>query len=535
MTRADLVLHNGRIVTYDDAGTVADAIAIADGRIVAIGSEADVRPFAPAGAEVVDLQGRTAMPGLIDAHTHVELGARARYIWSDVRHLDRVAIAAEVRRLVAARAPGSWIVLQGTYRQDLPDRAELDRIAPHNPVAIRWSMHMLNANSAALAASGIDRAYQPPPGSRVERDADGNPTGFLEEGFDLLAIPPTPQPTLRDALQRSLREQFLANGITTVYELPASTDAVRSYQELQRNGELPLRMSLNMTIPPGHQPVIELDELLRSGLQTGFGDEWLAVGAVKVFADGDEEAAAHSRLLSGRPGDWGLFTRTYQQLAREVMQIFAAGMQVWIHAIGDVAQEMAIDAIREANRVHPGLRPRIEHVANLVTDPTQLDRIQAAGAIPVPTAAFMHGTAPDDAMPPGALRYAYRTLIDRGFMPPGNSDSAGTQPFAINPFHGVYHMVARRNVRGESICPSEAVSVREALTTYTRYAAHAAFKERSRGSLEVGKLGDVVVLDRDPEQSPVEQLRDVRADLTIVGGAIAYERGRDPRDEEPAP
>jgi predicted amidohydrolase YtcJ len=521
---ASLVLTGGKIYTQDADDRIAAAVAIVENRIAVVGRDDQVSEWIGPSTEIVDLAGRTVIPGFIDAHNHVELATHADAFWLDVRGVSRGAVLDRVREAADTRPHGEWIVGQGTYGMDMPTRSELDAAAPHNPVAVRWSMHKLIANSAALIRAGIARETAAPAGSRIEYDETGEPTGFLEEGFDLLRIPWAPDEALKEALRKTLEEQFLSRGITTVYELPASAGGVRCYQQLAREARLPVRLTLNITIAPGHQPLLTLDELLKTGLQTGFGDDWLRLGAVKIFTDGDEAAAFAGDRLGDRPARWGVIPRTFQELARTVANAMGGGLQVWIHAIGGVAQEMALDAIAEGVRAHPGRdhRARIEHIANDVTDWSQLDRMADLGVIPVPTAAFMYGDVDD--LPSGGRKYIYRTLLDRGFRPPGNADTAGTQPFAINPFYGIYCMVARRNKNGDLVSPEEAISVREAIRIYTQHSAYAGFEETRKGSIEIGKLADLVVLPADPTGISAEELLELQVDLTIVDGRVAWRR-----------
>jgi predicted amidohydrolase YtcJ len=527
---ADLVLHNGKILTMNSSDDIAASVATWGGHIAAVGSNEDIAPWLGEETEVLELDGRAVVPGFIDAHTHVELGTYAKRFWQDVRELSRLEIAAEIKKRTERLPPGKWVVAQGTFGQDLPSREELDRAAPHHPVAIRWSMHKVVANSRALRASGIDRKTPDPPGSRIERTESGEPTGVIEEGFDLLAIPRAGFEELKEALRQELHDTFLAQGITTVYELPISVEAIRAYQELLREGRLPVRLAVWYTLPPGHQPLIQMEEFEKIGLSTGFGNDWLNVGGVKIFVDGDDRAAFFSERLSGPPSEWGLLTRTYQGLVELLARACRAKLQPWIHAIGDAAQEMAIEALEQVSRMAPqhyNHRPRIEHVGNEWADLRQLPRLRALGAIPVPTAAFMYG-APDDFdahLGPEGRAFIYRTLIDEGFQPPGNSDTAGTQPFAVNPFFGMYCMVARKNRNGVKICPQEAISAYEALRVYTTFSAYSGFHEGTRGSIQVGKLADLAVLSADPLHVAPEDLRSIRADITVLGGKIAYRRG----------
>jgi predicted amidohydrolase YtcJ len=527
-----LALVGGRIRTLDDRDSVVEAIAIDGGRIVALGSDADVLAALPGDVPVVALAGRTVLPGLIDAHTHLELSALGEHWWLDVRGLAPADATARVAAAVAERGPGAWVVGQGTFGQQMPTKADLDRVAPGSPVVLRQSMHLLVASSAALRAAGIDRRYAAPRGTRVLRDAAGEPSGVVREGFDLFPIPQPPDDEHRVQLRERTRALFVRRGVTTIHELPASARGVRAWQRLRADGELPCRITLNPIASPGHQPLIDsLDDFLGLGLATGFGDAWLKLGAVKLFLDGgDLDTGFTRRALAGSPRGWGILNFTYEELVAMLAACRRGGVQVWMHAIGDVAQEMALDAVEDVNVAFGagGHRTRIEHIGNHMWDSGQPARMREAGIVPVPNAVFIHQEADDfeSELDPAARTYAYRTLIAEGLCTPGNSDAAGAMPMAANPWFGMSCMVVRRNANGVALTPDEAVDVRTALETYTRHGAYAAFEEDDKGSLEVGKLGDLAVYPQDPLAVEPAALAEVEADLTVVGGIVVHDAGR---------
>lgn len=521
----DLFLHHGRFHTLDRDGSVVDAVYIANDRIVALGEHGTVAAQVPGGCPDLDLGGRVALPGLIDAHAHIELASYGRDFWADVRGL---GVAETVEALVEHRANRSGdavLVGQATYGQELPGLRELDAAFPDTPVVIRVSMHLLQANSAALRSAGVARAFASPRGTRIERDADGTPTGWIEEGFDLFPIERIPVAELAPSLGRSALESFAQHGVTTVHELPASTAGVRSWTELAGTGDLPIRIVLNPILAPGHQPLLgSVSDYARLGLGRGIGDPMLRFGAIKIFLDGDEDAALTFEQLAGPPRDWGLVTQTFNDIVAALAECRANGIQAWVHAIGDAAQAMVLDAVEQVNRMH-GMsdhRTRVEHLMNETFAGIGFDRVAELGVIPVPTAAFMHSEpAADD----GSGMFPFRSMIEAGLRPPGNSDSAGTQPFATNPWFGIDCLMNRRNREGELLAPGEAIDLETALRMYTRYAAEATFEERDKGSIEAGKLGDLAVLEDDPFALPADCIGSVRTAYTIVGGRIAYARG----------
>jgi predicted amidohydrolase YtcJ len=522
---ADLVLLNGRVLTMNDSRTVAPALAVKDGRLLLVGSDGEADAATHEGTRVVDLRGHTVVPGLIDAHTHVELTAYARHLWADIRGLPLEDILTTVGELVAQRPAGSWIVLQGTFGQTLPDREQLDAVAPENPVALRWSMHKQQLNSAALQASGITRTTVAPPGIRIHRDSGGDPSGLVEEGWDLLSWQPPLEDSLLPALEETLRELFLRNGVTTVNEVVASSAGARAYQKLGAVGAIP-RLGLALTAHPGHQALIDARDFAGLGIQTGFGNQRVRLQAIKIFVDGGRDGAFRSTLMSARSRDWGLLTRTPQALAQEVAAAADAGMQVWVHAIGDLAQECAVSAVEEIAVMHRNLdhRTRIEHFANEMYDPTRLQRLVDAGGLAVPNPGFVFAE-PDDPgkrLPPHATKYALRTLKNMSGYVPGNSDTAGAQPFTCNPWFVMQCMLLQQNRNGVVVSPDETISMDDALAAFTRDASYSTFREHDVGTLEASKLADLAVIDRDPFTTDPATLHETNTIATVVGGQVVF-------------
>jgi len=513
--------RNGSILTMDPAVGTVDAFLVDGGRFAAVGGQAHELA---AGAQVVDLGGRTVVPGLIDAHAHLETDAVSRALWVDVRDVPLLVVLDRLRQRVASLKPGEWVVGQATFGQDqnMPGRAELDAIAPGNPVLIRASMHALSANTRALAVAGLLDRRAAPTGVLIHRDADGQPTGQLMEAYHLF---PVPAPTVGDLtvmIEEEIRQRFNRYGVTTVYEVPMSREGVRAFQVLDRAGRLNARISLNLAVKPGLQPLVEdIGQLAASGLATGFGNDCLWLGAAKYFLDGAYEAAYLTRRDPRRPGHWGALTHLYSDVVRALATGYDAGIQLWFHALGEDAQLLAIDAAAEAQRIvggDAGLRTRIEHIFNdyPVTGDI-LDRIRAASIIPVPNAVFIHFNDGSGAFP-------YRTLLDEGFMPPGNSDNSGTQPFANNPWFGIAKMVTRHNRHGELINPDERIGVWDGIRTYTEFGAYAGHREGVLGVIRVGSHADFAVLNADPLSVPGEDLAAIESELTVLGGRVVWER-----------
>jgi predicted amidohydrolase YtcJ len=524
----DLLFAGGRVRTLDATGSVAEAVLVEDGRIAAVGTSRDVAGRARPDTRTLDLAGRTVLPGLIDAHAHLELSALAGRRWLDVRAASPEAAAARVAEVAAQDNDDGWIVAQGTFGQHLPSRAQLDAAAPGRPVVVRESMHKLSASSEALRAAGIDRRFVEPAGTRVRRTPDGEPTGIVEEGFDLFPLPWPSAGWLADAMPDEAHASFVRFGVTAIHELPASRSALEAWRVLASEDRMPCRIVLNPILRPGHQATVEGPEDvldLRVGL--GSAHPWLRVGALKLFLDGAGEAAWTRAQLASGPGAWGLPPFSYAELRAVLAACREHGVQVWMHAVGAIAQELAVDAVEETNRTHPAPdhRWRVEHVGNAVCEPALLPRLAPAGIVPVPTASFMHRyvARPGDGEPGGNLPFPFRTLVAEGLEPPGNSDSAGTAPFATTPWHGVAAMVRRRTGDGAPVPPAdESLALEEAVLAPTRFAARATFAEAAQGTIAPGLEGDLAVYRDDPLATPADALVRLEADLTVVAGRIVH-------------
>lgn len=518
---SSLALINGKVRTLHTGTPDGVAVLIEHGTVRLVGSSDDVLNHKKADTPVIDVAGRVVMPGMIDSHTHVEFSALSKE-WLDVRGLSPTEAVNRLRHEIAdGDVRGNrWVVAQGTFGQKLPTLADLDEVSREVPILVRESMHRLVANSAALDRAGLVRGATSPVGTLVEIGPDGEPTGAVDEGFHLFPVPAPSPERLRAMLHDELRNSFARHGVTCIYELPASSSGVNAYQHLNAAGALSTRLSLTLTVAPGLSPILSsTEQLAEIGLSNGFGDDCLWIGGIKLFLDGDDTSSFDSSHLTKSPSRWSTSTRQYAEIVHTLVSAHRAGLQVWIHAIGDLAQHLALDAIEESNRVagDGDRRTRLEHVANLWVDESLVRRLKDLRVIPVPTAAFVHSD-------PGTGVYAYRTLIDAGLRPPGNSDNGGTQPFATNPWFGVGIMLDRINRGGITVAPQEAVDVDTAIRTYTEFAAHAGFQERRLGALGIGMFGDCAVYERDPRELSPAELRDLEADLTVVGGRPVWQK-----------
>src|SRR5712691_1087349 len=498
---ADLVLDGGVVITLDPARPRASAVAIRDGRIVAVGAEAQVKPFVGPATQRIDLAGPAVVPGLTDAHVHVEsLGA-------SLESLDLVGAATldEARRRVAERVrtlkPGEWLLGRGWDQNDWPGQqfptaADLDRVSGGHPVYLtRVDGHAGWANSKALALARIDAKTPDPPGGRLIRDAAGAPSGVLVDRAQALVTSKIPEPP------RAVRKRRLAAGLqacaraglTEVHDAGVGLDTVGLYKELLREKGLPVRLYV-MLRGPG--------EFLAKGAglkpEVGLGDGMLTIRAIKVVADGalGSRGALLLAPYADEPGTKGLRTV-------------------------DGANRFVLDAYERAFGGYAGSRYRfrIEHAQVLA--PSDVPRFKSLGVIPSmqPTHCTSDMYWAEARLGPERAKGAYlwKTFLAQGVPVAGGSD-APVEKVAVVP--GLYAAVTRQDAKGWPAGgwhPEERVTIEEALAMFSRHAAFAAFEEHERGEVAGGQRADLTVLSRDVTAVPASEILSTTVSLTIVG------------------
>ena len=527
---ADIVLLGGKVITVAQDNFIAQAAALKHDRIVAVGDDTAIRKLIGPKTHVIQLHGKAVLPGLIDAHTHIE-GIADYHRMLDL-HIPPLKDVDKMLRKIKERADntpkGEWIIGAGGWGQPMPTREQLDSVTRDHPVLVRESAHEIVVNTKALELAHIDKNTPDPVGSKIWRDPQtGEPTGRLSEMFGrMLALIPKPSYEVREQSVKEVLQGFARNGVTTIYDFP-SPDGLRMYQDLLAKGELPVRLrcQLILNVAGDRDPAFTFDEdFLRYGIHTGFGDDWLRIGGIKLFLDGESETG----LRYDPPGQkekWvGVPKMDQETLNRVVVDAQKNGFQIWIHALGNKAQDMALDAYELAEREYPrtDARNRIEHAGNQeagATSQEQLDRMKTLGIIPVPTGAWIYlGRAYKGTQ--AEVPFIYRTLLDQGFQPPGNSDSLGSMPESMNPFFSMWAMVTRKTRSGELLAPEQAITPAEAIRIYTMFGAHSGFEEKNKGSIEVGKLADLIVVSDDPLTVPPDKLKDIKVETTIIDGKI---------------
>jgi len=532
---ASLVLRGGTVVTVDSSERIAEAVAVEGNRITAVGTAEEIARFVGPTTRVIDLAGRALLPGFIDAHSHVEGLAESEHARLPIHIPHSLKTTADILTRLRERASeipaGTWIVGQGTYNQPMPTREGLDRAVPDHPVVLRWSAHDLLLNHKAVEVAGLKDAPDPTNGiGRIERTPTGEAAILRDTGIEL-PIPHSTFEEMRQWLPKTLRDFYLSKGVTSVYDMSSPDVAYRIYQELKDKGELPVRILISYRFT-------DVEPLLRIGIRTGFGDDWLRVGAIKFHQDGvwGTTAATYRPAWKGSgttfvPENYGGVRFEQEEFDRRVTEAHRGGFQVWVHANGDRAQDMTIAAYEAAQQAYPRLdaRHRIEHFAHfLVQDPERtekrLSRMKRAGIIPSPQVAFLWRLTDDGVKEPNVKFFPMKTLLDNGFHPAGGSDTLGTQNFATDPMFSISVAVNRKTKYGTKVQPEEAIPVMDAIKMFTIWAAYGGFEEKIKGSIEPGKLADLVVFSGDPLTVPPERLTDLHADLVVLDGKVAYER-----------
>ncbi len=520
----------------------AEAVAVRDGRILALGRAAELAELRGPKTEVVDLAGRVLLPGFTESHLHfIELALRASQVDVTYAPSAAAAVAAVADRARTMRGAGAgentWL-RGGGWNENIwtdakPHRRLLDEVAPEIPVALdSKELHAVWANSAALRRAGITRDTMDVAGGVIERDADGEPTGVLRENAWDLLTRVVPQPGLAEttAAVRAAIPDLWRTGIVAFHNANDTCDglAFRTYQELKRRGELGVRVLQQI-------PVCNLEHAAALGLRSGLGDAYLRVGGIKMFADGALGSRTASMLQpyeGASQGDgaaqWGVVAMDPEEMLEAALQAGRAGLGLTIHAIGDRANRDVLNILAEVRAQEAGLhlRHRIEHVQCIDDEDlprlAQLDVLASVQPIHATSDMLIVDKYWGPRRAPGA--YAFRRLLDSGARLVFGSDGP-IEPH--DPLIGIHAAVTRRRADGtpgpDGWQGQERITVAEAVDAYTYWPAYAAGEESYRGSITPGKVADLVVLAQDIFQIDPMQICDVRVDMTVIDGKAVSE------------
>lgn len=531
---ADLVLRNGKIATVNESFDFAEAVAVRGDTIIAVGDDTEIEKYIGPDTKTIDLDGKLVVPGLIDAHAHMlgygtsltELDFRGTTSFSQI--VDMVAEKAKKTR------PGEWITGNSWDQNDwenvkLPSHETLSQAVPDKPVWLtRVDGHAAIANRKALEIAGITNQTKNPEGGEIIRDSSGKATGvFVDNAMFLVSqyIPDPSSEQIREALAQAARK-CCAAGLTEVHDAGVSPTIIEHYKYLIDNNELVIRINA-MLHPPGSD---DIAGYMKDHKLVGYGNNFLTVRSMKLFMDGalGSSGAALFKPYSDRPGYSGLLTTTYEQVLQISRAALETGFQVCTHAIGDRGNRLVLDAYEQALKERPtnDHRFRIEHAQVVTLE--DIPRFAALGILPSmqPTHATSDMYWAEDRVGPERIKgaYAWQKFLRNGCIIPCGSDFPVEE---INPMLGFYAAITRKDPKGwpeGGWYPEECMTREQVLRGFTIWAAYAAFQENILGSIEPGKLADMVVLSKDILTVAPEEILSTVPLYTIIGGKIQYSR-----------
>jgi predicted amidohydrolase YtcJ len=523
---ASMIITGANILTMNPSQPLAKAIALRGDRILAVGSNEEIMYYANAGTTRIDGRGLTVTPGFIDAHSHPLFAEEAVGVNVNLRRIDDVKDALAGK--AANTPPGHWV--RGVMYDDTKfederplNRKDIDDAVPDHPVYVgHRGGHTGVVNSMAFEMAGVGNDTPDPDGGRFFRE-DGELTGKVAEHarevFFQVGTWPVMDRAVRQQSATISSKNMAASGLTSTTDAYGSYDDMVAYQDARDAGELYFRIAF---MPGGNGKVYE--GLKIAGIRSGFGDDMIRIGAVKFSADG---SASERTMYMSTPyegtDDHGILTMSQEEIYDAVDDAVAHGFRVGIHANGDLTIDMVLKAYERSlqGRTGPNPRHRIEHCS--LVNPDLLARIKAAGVVPAPfyTYAHYHGNKwVDYGEEKMESMFAHRSFLDAGIPVAPASDYT---PGPYEPMMAIQSMVTRKDIRGRVWGPSQRISVTEAMRICTVHGAYASFEEDIKGSLQAGKLADLVILENDPHDVDPDSIVDIRILRTVLGGQTVYE------------
>lgn len=534
----DLVLINGKVLTLDERSTVTEAVAVRDGKILATGSSASIKALAGAGTRVLDVSGKTVIPGLIDTHAHFKAAGLGDYVVIMGRAKTVAEALEAIKAFAAKRKPGEWIVGGAWHppsqlaEKRYLTRQEIDRVAPNNPVYLRTVGHFSMANTMALQKVGVDKTTADPSGGSFERDATGELTGVLvETAIDRVekAVPPWTEDD--EVRQFTIAEGVLnAVGITSAVEGATEARDIRMLQKLAASGKATLRTGVMFRPEPPAELSAWEAIMAGNGVSSGFGDDWVKFAGIKIFYDGGMtlKTALMRDVYPDSHNDYhGVAQQTPERLKQMIAICNRYGWRVGVHVVGDLGIDQVLDALEAADKEKSIRDRRFVLIHASLIRPEQMERAKALGVRIDFQNVFMWDKAAT------VERFLGRAVADRAVPTKTMIEKMGLDNLGagtdfpvnpINPFLNMYIMVTRKDPNGNVYGAAEAISREQALRLYTSAASRYTFEEARKGTIEPGKLADLVVLSADYMTVPEAQIKDIKADVTLVGGKVVFER-----------
>ncbi len=538
---ADSVYYNGKIYTVDDDFSVASALAIKGDRFIFVGSDEDVQKYIGEKTETIDLQGKTVIPGLIDAHLHYS-GIGTSLLQIDAFWKPKQDILNAVADAYKRSEPGEWIIGRGWNQAAwdpavFPTKEDLDAVAPDIPVVLtRVCGHATWVNSKALEIAGITKDTPDPVGGEIIRDENGEPTGVLTDTASNLVSKHIPDWTERQKIEALVlaQEHLFSYGLTGARDAGSDLEIINYMKDLYNSGDLKIRIYQMCSSGETAEYFYKVPEEKRIGLY----NNRYTIRSIKLMADGSLGARSAWMLeeYTDRPGHVGNPRYTDEEIYELVKGAREAGFQVNTHAIGDAANRQVLDTYEKVLKEMPDPDHRycIEHSQIVALD--DIPRFAKLGVLP--SMQTVHATSDknmaEDRVGPERIKgaYAWRKFIESGSIVPNGTDAPVE---LVNPYHNLYAAVTRMDRDGEPAggwYPEECMTREEALRSYTIWAAYAAFEEDIKGSIEVGKLADFVVIDRDYMTCPAKEIKDIEALITVLGGETVYVKDGIDEDED---
>jgi len=533
--QADMVLLNGNVITMNPKKPSVEAIAIIGDKIIKVGSNKDVKKLIGPQTKVINLKGKTVAPGFIDAHLHFISLGNTKKVLNLVGTTSKEEIVQIVANKISEEGEGKWIFGRGWDQNDwpikeFPTRWDLDPVSPKNPVILtRIDGHALWVNSLALEKAGVTKETPDPEGGKIIRDPEtGEPTGILIDEAMSLVEKIVPSSTYEERKEMAIlaSEECSSLGLTTVHDAGVDLETIKIYKELINENKLTVRLYVMLRWPGN-----AVNTYLEKGPEIGYGNNYLTIRSIKMFADGalGSRGAALFEPYSDDPTNTGLITFDPDKAFEIMKKALEKGFQVCVHAIGDRANRLVLDLFEKAFKSVPQVKDhrfRIEHAQVL----TEEDILRFAKLKVIPSMQPTHATSDmywaEDRLGPERVKWAYawKSLLNTGVRIAGGSDAPVE---SANPLWGIYAACTRQDHKGwpeGGWHPDQKVSRYEALKMFTIDAAYAGFEEKIKGSIEEGKLADIVVLSKDILNIPAKEILDTRVEMTIVGGKIVYQR-----------
>ena len=523
----ELILHNANVYTSNPLQPKCEAIAISNGKIMAVGSNSDILNLAGSKTHKINIGGKTITPGFIDAHSHPAYSGNAhlKNIDCDLRSIKEIQEA--IKTVSLNKAPGEWVLgfkYDDTKTSDgrYITRHDLDIITPDHPIRIEHrGGHTSYVNSMALKMAKIDRNTPDPDGGQIARDEDGEPTGLLKENAIYLVNKLITNELSEKERQEGVKlitEMMSKSGITSVTDAYGEQTDLKAYRDAYSAGELKSRIYCMMAY-------YQIDDMISQGVKTGDGDDWVRIGGMKLTCDGSisERTARLSEPYVGRPNDFGIIVMDEEELYEYAIRAHKADWQIGIHANGDVGIGKSLNVFERIQKEHPRQDPRFRLEHCTVVNTGLIERIKNLNAIPCPfsTYVYFHGEKMVNYGPERLENmFAVRSFLDAGINVTQTSDYP---PGPFEPMMAIQSSVTRTDMSGTTWGASQKISVAEALKVGTMNGAYASFEEHSKGSLESGKFADLVVLEQDPLQVDPHTIIDIKIERTMVDGKWVYE------------